>query len=356
MLNFKGRYYAAEVIDNIDSIKNTLLNFNILKIGDLGEPKSHILNSKIIPTDFWAKKEANINVRGFSEEIIKDLRAMGELNLAHKDLSETVGFYTELRSVYDGNATSLKGYEYFKIFYRYNFAVTRELKNAISMARKNLDVPAKPKGVSLSFLTDEDNVLIMPNVKEDFYRLDNVLAKSIDFSTVAIKMPSNDSLNQDMKYVQINADNVLFHKNNIIVNVTYENFEDLEIKIFPIVSTYKNKQLEIVGLSSKGELINLLKDYHKATTVNRIVDTEIFYEAIEKFTLQQANQRPVCLLTGKNQLSYISVCESKKTWPAIVLNAKTVEEITNSTTLMSPRILRSYHTKNKERMKRSAAE
>ena len=31
MLNFKGRYYAGEVIDNMNSIKNTLLNLGVLK-------------------------------------------------------------------------------------------------------------------------------------------------------------------------------------------------------------------------------------------------------------------------------------------------------------------------------------
>ena len=50
---------------------------------------------------------------------------MGQLNLEHKDMGETVRFYSDLRDVYDSNTITLKGYEYFKLFYRYNFVLQK---------------------------------------------------------------------------------------------------------------------------------------------------------------------------------------------------------------------------------------
>ena len=38
-----------------------------------------------------------------------------------------------------------------------------------------------------------------------------------------------------------------------------------------------------MGLLSKGELMRVLKDGYNATVSNKVVDTEIFYEAVEKF-------------------------------------------------------------------------
>ena len=78
---------------------------------------------------------------------------------------------------------------------------------------------------------DEDNILIMPNVKRIFIELKMFFVRTLIFSTVGIKIPSGDELNQDMKYVQINADDIMFNRDNVVVNVVYHDVEELKQKI-----------------------------------------------------------------------------------------------------------------------------
>ena len=105
MLNYKGLYYAKDVLDSLNEIKNNLLDERIIKTTDIGKANQGniiaILNSQ--KTDFLSNKAASVNITGFSELNIRSLKYMGSSNLLNKELGEVLKYYNDLKAIEDNH-------------------------------------------------------------------------------------------------------------------------------------------------------------------------------------------------------------------------------------------------------------
>ena len=325
MLNYKGRYYAKEILKDLSMIRDKLCELKVLKTNDLGENTNLAAISASISTDFISTELSSILVKGYSENIKDSFYYMGEENLAN--LVEASKYYDDLKKIYESNSSN-KGFEYFKLFYRYNYSVTNSLKEALLKAERGEGVPAKKKGSSFSFDTSLDNVIVLTGVKDDY-------------SKMGLKLPDSEG-----KFIQIDGNDMYRSKVSsaaavtnpssvnvsVVVNIPYKDEKEIPKKIYPVVSTYKNKPIEIVGMISASELIEILKNEYNATLSNVIVDMEPFYEQAEKIS-RQSLQGVVYFITGKNKAYRVIDCQKLGEWPYGVIKASNVSDLSNVTLL-----------------------
>ena len=303
MLNYKGRYYTKEILKDLGVIRDKLCELKILKTNDLGENTNLAAISASISTDFISTELSSILVKGYSENIKDSFYYMGEENLLN--VPEASKYYEDLKKVYESDSSN-KGFEYFKLFYRYNYAVTKCLKEALLKAEKGESVPSKRKGTSFAFDTCLDNIAVLSGSRDDY-------------SKMGIRVPNGDG-----KFVQIDGNDMYRSKVtsvasnpgstnvSVIINISYNDEKEIGKKIYPVVSTYKGKPIEKVGMISATELIDILKEDYNATSSNVIVDMEPFYEQAEKisrqslqalFILLQVRIKLIELLIVKNLVS-----------------------------------------------------
>lgn len=324
MLNYKGRYYAKEILNDLSIIRDKLCELKILKTNDLGENTNLATISASISTDFIPTEISSILVTGFSELIKNRFYYMGEENLIN--LPELNRYYEDLKKVYESDSSS-KGFEYFKLFYRYNYAVTKCLKEALMKAERGEGVPAKRKGASFSFETCLDNIAVLSTNRDDY-------------SKMGIRIPNSDG-----RFVQIDGNDMYRSKVtsaaaanpstavvSVIINISYNDEKEIPKKIYPVVSTYKGKPIEKVSMISAAELIDILKQEYNATASNIIVDMEPFYEQAEKIS-RQSLQGVVYFVTGKNKAYRVVDCQKHGEWPYGVIKANSVSDLNNVTLL-----------------------
>jgi len=325
MLNYKGRYYTKEILRDLSVIRDKLCELKILKTNDLGENTNLAAISASISTDFISTELSSILVKGYSENIKDSFYYMGEENLIN--LPEASKYYDDLKKIYESNSSN-KGFEYFKLFYRYNYAVTTSLKEALLKAERGEGIPTKRKGASFSFDTSLDNVTVLTGVKDDY-------------SKMGLKVPGSEG-----KFIQIDGNDMYRGKVSsaaattnpssvnvsVVVNIPYKDEKEIPKKIYPVVSTYKGKPIEIVGMISASELIDILKNEYDATSSNIIVDMEPFYEQAEKIS-RQSLQGVVYFVTGKNKAYRVIDCQKLGEWPYGVIKANNISDLNNVTLL-----------------------
>ncbi len=348
MLNYKGRYYTKEILKDLSVIRDKLCELKILKTNDLGENTNLATISASISTDFISTELSSIIVKGYSENIKDSFYYMGEENLVN--LPEASKYYEDLKKVYESNSSN-KGFEYFKLFYRYNFAVTKSLKEALLKAEKGEGVPSKKKGISFSFDTSLDNVAVLSGIKDDY-------------SKMGIKVPDSDG-----KFVQIDGNDMYRSKVSsaalsnpssvnvsVVINIPYKDEKEISKKIYSVVSTYRGKPIEIVGMISANELMDMLRDSYRATSSNIIVDMEPFYEQAEKIA-RQSLQGVVYFVTGKNKAYRVIDCQKLGEWPNGIIKANNVADL-NNVTLLTKRsfdlVLSRKNEKNHQSLKKAS--
>lgn len=323
MLNYKGRYYAKEILKDLSDIRDRLCELKILKTSDLGENTNLAAISASISTDFVSTEFSSIMVKGYSENIKDSFYYMGEENLSN--LPDANKYYEDLKKVYEGNGSN-KGFEYFKLFYRYHYSVMTCLKEALLKAEKGEGVPTKRKGASFSFDTSVDNITVLSGTKDDY-------------SKMGIRILPNG----EGKFVQIDGNDMYRSKatgastpgaanTSVVVNISYMDEKETTKKFYPVVSTYKGKPIEIVGMITAAELIEMLKTEYNATSSNMIVDLEPFYEQAEKIS-RQSLQGVVYFVTGKNKAYRVIDCQKLGEWPYGVIKANTISDLSNVTLL-----------------------
>ena len=325
MLNYKGRYYTKEILKDLSVIRDKLCELKILKTNDLGENTNLAAISASVSTDFISTELSSILVKGYSENIKNSFYYMGEENLMN--IPEASKYYEDLKKIYESNSSN-KGFEYFKLFYRYNYGVTKCLKEALLKAEKSEGIPAKRKGASYAFDTSLDNVTVLSIDKEDY-------------SKMGLKVPGSEG-----KFIQIDGNDMYRSKVSsaaattnpssvnvsVVVNIPYNEEKDIPKKIYPVVSTYKNKPIEIVEMISASELIEILKNDYNATYSNVIVDMEPFYEQAEKIA-RQSLQGVVFFVTGKKKVYRVVDCQKLGEWPTGVIKASSTADLSNVTLL-----------------------
>jgi hypothetical protein len=324
MLNYKGRYYTKEVLRYLSEIRDKLCELIILKTNDLGENTNLAAISASISTDFISTEFSSILVKGYSENIKDSFYYMGEENLLN--LPEANKYYEDLKKVYESDSSN-KGFEYFKLFYRYNYSITKCLKDALLKAERGESVPTKRTGASFSFDTSLDNIAILSGAKEDC-------------SKMGIRIPDGDD-----KFVQIDGNDMYRSKAasttssnqgsatvSVVINIPYNDEKEISKKIYPVVSTYKGKPIEKVSMISATELIEMLKSGYNATSSNVIIDNESFYEQAEKIS-RQSLQGVVYFVTGKKKVYRVIECQKSGEWPSSVLKANNISDLSNVTLL-----------------------
>ena len=325
MLNYKGRYYTKEILKDLSVIRDKLCELKIIKTSDLGENTNLAAIATSISTDFISTEYSSILVKGYSENIKDSFYYMGEENLIN--LPEASKYYDDLKKVYESNSSN-KRFEYFKLFYRYNYSVTNSLKEALLKAEQGEGVPTKRKGASFSFETALDNVTVLSGVKDDY-------------SKMGLRLPNGDG-----KFIQIDGNDMYRGKISsaaavtnpssvtvpVIINIPFKDEKEIPKKIYPVVSTYKGKPIEIVGMISASELIDILREDYGATSSNVIVDMEPFYEQAEKIA-RQSLQGVVYFVTGKNKAYRVIDCQKQGEWPFGVIKANNTADLNNVTLL-----------------------
>ena len=325
MLNYKGRYYTKEILKDLGVIRDKLCELKILKTNDLGENTNLAAISASISTDFISTELSSIIVKGYSENIKNNFYYMGEENLSN--LPEASKYYDDLKKIYESNSSN-KGFEYFKLFYRYNYGVTNCLRDALLKAERGEGVPSKRKGASYSFDTSLDNVIVLSSDKEDYTKM-------------GLKVPGSEG-----KFIQIDGNDMYRSKVSssaaaanpsavnvsVVVNIPFNEEKEIAKKIYPVVSTYKNKPIEIVEMVNATELISILKGDYNATSSNVIVDMEPFYEQAEKIS-RQSLQGVVYFVTGKNKAYRVIDCQKLGEWPYGVIKANNISDLSNVTLL-----------------------
>lgn len=322
MLNYKGRYYAKEILKELGIIRDVLCERKILKTSDLGEHTNLATISASISTDFLSTEIASVLVKGYSENIKDNFYFMGEENLSN--LPETSKYYEDLLKVYESGSNN-KGFEYFKLFYRYNYAVSQCLKNAILKAERSEGIPMKKKGASFSFDTAFGNVIVLSHNKEDYTKM-------------GLRLPNSEG-----KFIQIEGCDMYKGKVTstasvpnasipVIINVTYNDEKELAKKLYPIISTYKDRPIDKVEMISGTELVSILKEYYEATSSNVIVDMEAFYEQADKVA-RQSLQEAAYFVTGKHKAYRVIECEKIGEWPLGVIKANNASDLNNVTLL-----------------------
>jgi len=330
MLNYKGRYYTKEILKCLNEMRDKLCELKILKTNDLGENTNLAAISSSISTDFISTELSSILVKGYSENIKDYFYYMGEENLLN--LPEANKYYDDLKKVYESDSSN-KGFEYFKLFYRYNYSITKSLKEALLKAERGDSVPSKRKGASFSFETCLDNIAVLSGNRDDY-------------SKMGIKIPGSDG-----KFVQIDGNDMYRSKAtsaaaanpstatiSVIINIPYNDEKEISKKIYPVVSTYKGKPIEKVSMISATELIDMLKSDYSATSSNIIVDMEPFYEQAEKVS-RQSLQSVVYFVTGKNKAYNVIDCQKHGEWPFGVIKANSTSELSNVALLTARSLL-----------------
>lgn len=324
MLNYKGRYYAKEILKDLSDIRDRLCELKILKTSDLGENTNLAAISASISTDFVSTEFSSILVKGYSENIKDSFYYMGEENLSN--LIDANKYYEDLKKVYESNSSN-KGFEYFKLFYRYHYIVNKSLKEALLKAEKGEGVPVKRKGASLSFDTNLDNIAILSGSKDDYSKMGIRILPDGDGKFVQI-----DGNDMYRSKATGSSSNPSVSNTSVVINISYNDEKELTKKFYPVVSTYKGKPIEIVGMISAAELITMLKNEYNATASNIIVDLEPFYEQAEKIA-RQSLQGVVYFVTGKNKAYRVIDCQKLGEWPNGVIRANTISDLNNVTLL-----------------------
>lgn len=320
MLNYKGRYYTKEILKDLSIIRDKLCELKILKTNDLGENTNLATISAGISTDFISTELSSILVKGYSENIKDSFYYMGEENLLN--LPDANKYYDDLKKVYESDSSN-KGFEYFKLFYRHNYAVSKCLKEALLKAERGESVPNKRKGASFSFETCLDNIAVLSGNRDDY-------------SKMGIRLPNGEG-----KFVQIDGNDMYRSKAtsaaaanpstatiSVIINIPYNDEKEIAKKIYPVVSTYKGKPIEKVSMISAAELIDILKNDYNSTVSNIIVDMEPFYEQAEKIS-RQSLQEVVYFVTGKNKAFRVVDCQKLGEWPHGVIKANSISDLNN---------------------------
>lgn len=346
MLNYKGKYYAKKVLKELGIIRDRLCELKILKTSDLGEQTNLTAISAGISTDFASNNIASVLVKGYSEIIRENFYVMGEENLAN--LPEASKYYEDLNKVYDSDSSN-KGFEYFKLFVRYNYVINNCLRTALLKADRFEGVPSKRKGASFSFDTNLSNVIALSNTKEDYTKM-------------GLRLPDSEG-----KFIQIDGSDMYKGKVSnsaaavnpssvnvpVIINITYNDEKELSKKLYPIVSTYKNRPIDKVEMISGAEFVTILKEGYNATMSNAIVDMEAFYEQADKIARQKI-QDVEYFVTGKNRLFTIPNCQKKGEWPMCVINANSSSDLGN-VNLLTPRDLNLLMSKSRKNEKSVSA-
>jgi hypothetical protein len=364
MLNYKGIYYAKDALEILDQIKDALIDFRIIKISDLNPQNAENLlkiSNSVTTIELLENREADIMIRGFSEELINSYKCMGKSNLSLPELSNVSTYYDELKKVKDNPQTISKASHYLRLFFRYYMIVDSQLKTEVEKALMNKDNIPKTEGYSFAFQAGDNDVLTMPNpkeIKEDFFKGKSFFVKNLDYNYIGIKVDNPKKESED--YILVPSDDVVFSKDTIYVNMPMKLVdgkpaqEDLKEKVYEVVSAYKGKRMvdSVSPLVSRGELISVLKNTYHAEISNRVYDNEPLYEALETLSISKANKKYTLIRTGKNTISHIRFSELKGQFAPAVLNARSATEIMSNLNIMTPRDLKLNIGKNKKQSKR----
>ena len=306
MLNNRGIYYAKLIVKGIDELKDKLITENILKPADLGANSSFADISSSVSTEFSGGSFASILVEGYSKLLYKYFYYMGQVNLESNELAPAYSYFKELRDVYESSSLN-KPFNYYKKYRVWAFKAKSCLKSALEIAEIGKGIANKQYGSSYAFETDANNVICLSSNK--------------DFTKMGLKMP-----NEESKYIQIETNEIYREKagasnvntTNVILNIIYNDEKEKNSKIYPIVTVYNNKPLEIVKMISALDLMEILKNDYKATWSNTIVDNEPLYKKLNEVG-KQSLQPSLFYATGKNKVYQIFNCESENSWPSVIL-------------------------------------
>lgn len=326
MLNYKGKYYAKQILREITLIRDKLSELRIIKTSDLGEHTNLAVISASISTSFLSTELASVLVKSYSEFIKENFYIMGEENLSN--LPEASRYYEELIKVYDSNSNN-KGFEYFKLFSRYHYGVSKCLHEALMKAERFEGIPARRKGSSFSFDTSIDNMTFLRTSREDYTKLGLRLPNSEE---KFIQLDSRDVYRGKVSASATSSNNVSMP---VIINIAYNDEKELAKKLYPVVSTYKNRPIDKVEMISGAELVSILKEYYNATTSNVIVDMEAFYEQADKVARQNL-QEAAYFITGKHKAYRVIDCEKIGEWPIGVIKATSPADLGN-VSLLTPK-------------------
>lgn len=337
MLNNKGIYYAKLIVKGIDDLKDKLINENILKPSDLGANSSLADISSSVSTEFSGGSFASILVEGYSKIFYKNFYHMGQVNLDSPELAAAYSYFKELKDVYDSNSLN-KPFNYYKKYRVWAFKAKACLKNALEIAESGRGVANKQHGSSYSFETNVDDVI---NFSAN---------RSEEFTKMGLKLPNSEG-----KYIQIETNEIYKEKTgasnattiNVILNIIYDDDKEKNSKIYPVVTAYNNKQLEIVKMISANDLIDILMNDYKATCSNTIVDNEPLYQKLNEVG-NQSLQPAYFFATGKNKVHQICNCELENSWPAAILRASTTKDL-NNITLFTVRSLEHAMTRKSQK-------
>ena len=320
MLNNKGIYYAKLIVKGIDDLKDKLINENILKPSDLGANSSLADISSSVSTEFSGGSFASILVEGYSKLFYKNFYHMGQVNLDSPELAPAYSYFKELKDVYDSSSLN-KPFNYYKKYRVWAFKAKACLKNALEAAATYSGVVNKEHGSSYAFEANVEDVINFSNNKND------------DFTKVGLKLPNSEG-----KYIQLETNEVFKEKTgasntstiNVVLNIIYNNDAEKNSKIYPIITAYNNKSLEIVKMISANDLIDILMNDYRATCSNTIIDNEPLYQKLNELG-NQSLQPAYFFATGKNKVHQICNCELENSWPAVILKANSTKDLSNIT-------------------------
>lgn len=320
MLNNKGIYYAKLIVKGIDDMKDKLINENILKPSDLGANSSLADISSSVSTEFSGGSYASILVEGYSKNLYKYFYHMGQINLDSPELASAYSYFKELKDVYDSSSLN-KPFNYYKKYRVWGFKARACLKSALEIAEMGRGVANKQHGSSYYFEANSEDILSFASNNSE------------DFTKMGLKLPNSEG-----KYIQIETNEIYKEKTgasnnstiNVIVNVLYNDDKERNSKIYPIVTVYNNKPLEVVKMMPANDLIEILKNDYKATYTNNIVDNEPLYQKLNEVG-NQSLQPAYFFATGKNKVHQICNCELENSWPAAILKANTTKDLSNIT-------------------------
>ena len=320
MLNNKGIYYAKLIVRGIDELKDKLINENILKPSDLGANSSLADISSSVSTEFSGGSFASILVEGYSKIFYKNFYHMGQINLDSPELAPAYSYFKELKDVYDSNSLN-KPFNYYKKYRVWAFKAKACLKNALEMSISGREPANKQYGSSYAFETSVDDVISFSSNRSD------------DFTKVGLRLPNSEG-----KYIQIETNEMYKEKSgasnastvSVILNIIYNDDKEKNSKIYPVVTVYNNKPLEIVKMISAIDLMDILVNDYKATVSNTIIDNEPLYQKLNEMG-NQSLQPAYFFATGKNKVHQICNCELENSWPAAILRANSVKDLNNIT-------------------------
>ena len=243
---------------------------------------------------------------------------MGQVNLDSPELAAAYSYFKELKDVYDSSSLN-KPFNYYKKYRVWAFKAKACLKNALDAAATYSGTPNKEHGSSYAFEANVEDVINFSNNKSD------------DFTKAGLKLPNSEG-----KYIQIETNEIFKEKTgasntttiNVILNIIYNSDAEKNSKIYPIITVYNNKPLEIVKMISANDLIDILMNQYRATCSNSIIDNEPLYQKLNE--LGNQNLQPAYFFaTGKNKVHQICNCELENSWPAVILKANSTKDLNN---------------------------